>query len=542
MRFRLPSFVERRSMIMDLSLGDEIRTRPVAIDCDFKVKHKLITWLTFSTIFLILLTTSNLTLSSAFSSTNSTNITNLGNSSSIVSNSEGIWSNRDNSTIGNDSLSAVTNNSPELGKEIRNVILLIGDGMGDSEITMARNYEVGADGKLVMDTLPFTGAITTYSVEENDSSVPYYVTDSAASGTAWATGNKTSNGRIATTPSTDLDLKTILELAQESGLGTGIVTTAELTDATPAVLASHISNRDCQGPTNPEMNSFCTQDKKSNGGPGSIAEQMIDHDVDILFGGGKQRFDQSIEAGNQSNQTVIDSAISQGYSVITNATELESVNFLQSSGTNGTNATKILGLFAPGNMNMSWRGESALPYPGSGPQVCQENQMPQQEPSLTNMTAKAIELLDEKSRNNDKGFFLQIEGASIDKRAHDAEPCEQIGETIAFDNAVKQALEFAALNPETLVIVTADHAHTPQIIPMPEEPEHPGAFSTLVTKEGANMTINYATSPLGESLYDQDHTGAQVRIAAQGLNAQNVLGVIDQTDLFNIMKMTLFGE
>ena len=121
------------------------------------------------------------------------------------------------------------------------------------------------------------------------------------------------------------------------------------------------------------MYSLCTKDSKSNGGPGPIAEQLIDHDVDILFGGGKQRFDQVTEAGNQSYQTVIDSAISQGCSVITTAAELENVQPLQSSGINGTNATKILGLFAPGNMNMSWRGEPALSYPGSGPQVRQEN-------------------------------------------------------------------------------------------------------------------------------------------------------------------------
>jgi alkaline phosphatase len=419
------------TMIKHQSSNDERRTRPVAIDCNFKIRHELVTWLTIFAIFLILLTTSNLSMNNAFSSTNSSNSTDLGNS--IVSNSEAMWLNRDNSTTGTGSIGAETNNSLVLENGVRNVILLIADGMGDSEITMARNYEVGAEGKLVMDTLPFTGAVTTYSLEENNSSVPYNVTDSAAAGTAWATGNKTSNGRISTTPSTDLDLKTILELAQEKGLGTGIVTTAELTDATPAILASHISNRDCQGPTDPEMNSLCTQEKKSEGGPGSIAEQMIDHNVDILFGGGKQRFDQVIDTANHANQTVIDSAILQGYSVITTAAELENVQTLQSSGINGTNAPKILGLFAPGNMNMSWRGEPAHPYPGSGPQVCQENQKPQQEPSLTNMTSKAIELLDEKSSTNDKGFFLQIEGASIDKRAHDAEPCEQIGETIAFD-------------------------------------------------------------------------------------------------------------
>ena len=167
---------------------------------------------------------------------------------------------------------------------VRNVILLIGDGMGNSEITIARNYEVGADGRLVMDTFPFTGAVTTYAVEESNSSIPNYVTDSAASGTAWSTGEKTSNGRISTTPSTDKDLRTILELAQENGFHTGIVTTAELTDATPAVLASHVSDRDCQGPSDSETMELCPQDRKATGGPGSIAEQMVDHHVDMLLG------------------------------------------------------------------------------------------------------------------------------------------------------------------------------------------------------------------------------------------------------------------
>ncbi|RCJ32128.1 hypothetical protein A6769_28645 [Nostoc punctiforme NIES-2108] len=102
-------------------------------------------------------------------------------------------------------------------------------------------------------------------------SIPLSLT---ASGTGWATGNKTSNGRISTTAGTDKDLKTILELAKERGYKTGDVTTAELTDATPAVLLSHMSDRSCQGP---QDTANCPQDKKSAGGPGSIAEQSIDH-------------------------------------------------------------------------------------------------------------------------------------------------------------------------------------------------------------------------------------------------------------------------
>jgi len=123
------------------------------------------------------------------------------------------------------------------GGTARNIILFIGDGMGDSEITLARNYALGAAGRLALDTLPLTGAYTTYSVEENDPPLPNYVPDSAATGTAWATGSKTSNGRISTTAGTDRDLPTILEIAQQRGMRTGNITTAELTDATPAVLA-----------------------------------------------------------------------------------------------------------------------------------------------------------------------------------------------------------------------------------------------------------------------------------------------------------------
>jgi alkaline phosphatase len=144
--------------------------------------------------------------------------------------------------------------------------------MGDSEITAARNYSVGAAGRLAMDALPLTGEYTTYAVQEIDPTLADYVADSAASGTGWATGSKTSNGRISTTARTDQDLKTILEIARERGMRTGDVTTAELTDATPAVLASHVASRVCQGPG--DMTA-CPQDKKSAGGQGSIAEQLI---------------------------------------------------------------------------------------------------------------------------------------------------------------------------------------------------------------------------------------------------------------------------
>src|SRR6478752_4984546 len=172
------------------------------------------------------------------------------------------------------------------GGTAKNVIMFLGDGMGDSEITIARNYAVGAAGRLSMDGLPLTGEYTTYAVQRGTSDVPDYVTDSAASGTGWATGHKTYNNAVSVDPVTGSPLPTILEAAQRAGFRTGNVTTAELTDATPAVLDSHISLRGCQGPA--DMTT-CPNEKKDVGGLGSIAEQTVDTDVDVLMGGGKAR-------------------------------------------------------------------------------------------------------------------------------------------------------------------------------------------------------------------------------------------------------------
>ncbi len=409
------------------------------------------------------------------------------------------------------------------GGRARSVILLIGDGMGDSEITMARNYQVGAAGRLALDALPMTGAYTTYSVQEENPARPDYVADSAASATAWATGHKTSARRLSTAPGTDQPLLTILELAQQKGLRTGSVTTADLTDATPAALAAHVNHRACQGPADMAL---CPRYWKSAGGLGSIAEQTVDHHVDVLLGGGRERFQQVIDAGPHAGQTVVQSAVAQGYTVVANAAELEAVRGGQ----------RLLGLFAAGDMSLEWGGEPAAAYPGSGPQRCIEQHRTDTEPGLAAMTLKAIELLDRAPRRR-RGFFLQVEGAAIDKRDHAADPCGQIGETIAFDAAVGVALAYARQYPDTLVVVTGDHAHTSQIIPAPEATDHsPGVFSTLVTADGVPMTIGYATNLPGRK---QEHTGTQLRIAAQGPQASRVAGVTDQTELFTTMARAL---
>ncbi|MFE1286830.1 alkaline phosphatase [Streptomyces sp. NPDC058751] len=404
----------------------------------------------------------------------------------------------------------------------KNVILLIGDGMGDSEITLARDYTVGAAGRLDMDKFPLTGAYTTYAVHADGT--PDYVTDSAASGTGWATGVKTVNGRISKTPGTDKSVPTLLELAQKKGYATGSVTTAELTDATPAVLASHTTDRSCQGPADMAK---CPADTLAAGGPGSIAEQSVNHKVDVLFGGGKQRFDQKVTDGRYKGLTVTEQARKLGYQVVTDSAGLRTLKPGQ----------PVLGLFASGNVPVEWTGKPAA-VGGTAPQRCATTNpsRPTTTPSLADSAAKAIRLLEAKQRqkHSKQGFFLQIEGASIDKQDHAADPCGQIGETAAFDRAVKLARDYAAKHPDTLVVTTADHGHTSQIVPLEATP--PGLSSTLITNEGQQLKVNYSTNTPGQS---QEHTGTQVRIAAQGPQAYRVLGVTNQTDLFATISEAL---
>lgn len=408
------------------------------------------------------------------------------------------------------------------GGKAKNVILLIGDGMGDSEITLARDYTVGANGRLNMDKLPLTGAYTTYAVHADGT--PDYVTDSAASGTGWATGVKTVNGRISKTPGTDKPVKTLLELARKNGYATGNVTTAELTDATPAVLASHATDRSCQGPADMAK---CPTDTVAAGGPGSIAEQEVNHKVDVLIGGGMQRFEQKVTDGRYKGLTVTQQARKLGYQVVTDK-----------AGLKGAKPGKpVLGLFASGNVPVEWTGKAAA-VGGTSPQRCVTSNpnRPSTTPSLADSATKAIQLLEAKQRqkHSKQGFFLQIEGASIDKQDHAAEPCGQIGETAAFDRAVKVARAYAAKHPDTLVVTTADHAHTSQIVPLEATP--PGLSSTLVTNEGQQLKVNYSTNTPGQS---QEHTGTQVRIAAQGPLAYRVLGVTNQTGLFTTIREAL---
>ncbi|MGL4821857.1 MAG: alkaline phosphatase [Plesiomonas shigelloides] len=405
-------------------------------------------------------------------------------------------------------------------KQVKNVILLIGDGMGDSEITAARNYANGAGGFFAgIDALPLTGQYTHYALDKKTGK-PDYVTDSAASATAWSSGVKTYNGALGV----DIHEKphtTLMQLAKAAGKGTGNVSTAELQDATPAAMMAHVTARKCYGPE--ATSKLCPTNALENGGKGSITEQMLQTRPDVTLGGGMKTFSEVSKAGAGQGKTLRQQAQEQGFVIVETLDDLKKVQ-------SADQKTPLLGLFSDGNMPVRWKGPKAS-YHGNLDQpavTCTANpERSASVPNLADMTEKAIDLL----KTNPNGFFLQVEGASIDKQDHAANPCGQFGETVDLDEAVQKALEFARADGNTLVIVTADHAHSSQIVA--PDTKAPGLTQALNTKDGAVMAISYGTAEADES---QEHTGSQLRIAAYGPRAANVVGLTDQTDLFFTMR------
>ncbi|MCK4258213.1 MAG: alkaline phosphatase [Halanaerobiales bacterium] len=278
---------------------------------------------------------------------------------------------------------------------VKNVILMIGDGMGIEQVTAARVASQGADGLLNLDELKYTGFLKTHSANN-------LVTDSAAAGTALATGVKTNNNYVALDPERR-KLKSLLILAKEMGKKVGLVTTTRLTDATPAAFGAHNISR---------------KNEKE------IAADLINKDIDLLMGGGLDIFGTDPFTRKPKSGSLIRQAEEYGYTFIDTAEKLKNV----------TDAQKLLGIFNFGDLNFI------------------NDRFPPFEPSLPEMSASALEYL-----SNDNGFFLMIEGGRIDDASHLNDPEKTINETIEFDQAVGVVLDFAKKSKDTLVIITADH-------------------------------------------------------------------------------------
>ncbi len=340
------------------------------------------------------------------------------------------------------------------GARVRNVILLIGDGMGVAQRTAARIVSRGLTegkyrhGMLEMDQMPATGLVTT-------SSLSAMVTDSAPGASCYATGNKGANNEEGVFPdNTDNDalkrtdpesdrffdnprVENISEfLHRTRGLNLGLVTTADVTDATPAAFAVHTSNRNA-----------------STRIADDYFERREQTGLTVLMGGGRQWFEPK-KAGSKEGRRgtptnpgvntardLIGGFRQAGYAFADSAESLRALK--------GGKPARLLALFAPSTM------PAAFDKLGRGAERISKV------PMLDEMAHAALSSL---AASSPRGFFLMIEGAAIDKQAHQMDADRAIWETIEFDRAVGVAKVFAAMtnfdndpHNDTLVIVTADH-------------------------------------------------------------------------------------
>ncbi|MEM0952823.1 MAG: alkaline phosphatase [Pseudomonadota bacterium] len=430
----------------------------------------------------------------------------------------------------------------------RNVVLFIGDGMGDQQITIARNYLEGARGRLLLDEMPLRAAVQVLTVDEQGRTV--YVADSANSATAMATGKVTSRARIAMAPDGRTAFPSIVQKAKAAGLRTGLVATSSITDATPASFVAHMSLRYCENPAAMQGAKIgfaslppCKHLLKANGGPGSIAEQIASSSLDVALGGGLKHFDTPTEEGDQS---IISLAEQNGFAVLTSLPDVQQV----------ASEKRLLGLFAESHLPERWRGEggrsSESPRPSWAnylnqyigsvampePMGCEDNPAFADTPTLVEMTDLALQRL-----RNPRGFFLMVESASIDKASHQRRACGSIGELKQLVEAVSLALDFAKEQGNTLVLITADHGQAAQLIAQNSlfsaygiPVFTPGQLSRLRTPEGSIMAVNYATNNFAY----EEHTGVNVPLFANEEGLGRIPAMITQPDIYTIMYDYLF--
>ncbi len=364
----------------------------------------------------------------------------------------------------------ITRRSTQLpaSQHATSIILFIGDGMGAEHREAGRWSAVGQSGQLAMDTLSVTGELQTASAD-------FSITDSAAAATAMATGVKTENGHIGVDPD-EVVLETILEIAEGRGMATGLVTTVEVSHATPAAFAAHVPDRNMMV---------------------EIALQMIGSGVDVLLGGGENEFLPTTELGcdpgfpgeRTDGRNLITEAQTAGFTYVCDAAGLATVNTLTTD--------QLLGLFA----------DEMMVRPFS--------------PTLTEMTRTAIEILS----RNPQGFFLMVEGGQIDKAAHVNDGANVIGDVIGFDEAVQVGLDYAALNPDTLVIVTADH--------------ETGGMTTSLSSGAQGPFLMPDSTPFYTSFSTGGHTADDVPVTTSGPWSSLIHGTHENTDVFTAMRRAI---
>jgi alkaline phosphatase len=354
----------------------------------------------------------------------------------------------------------------------RRVILMIGDGMGASHRQAGQWSSVGTSGTLAMDSLSVNGWTETGNASGG-------TTDSAAAATAMATGTKTTNGFLGVDPDGH-ELSSILDLAQELEMMTGLVVTSQVTNATPAAFAAHINDR------NQVL---------------EIADRMLAHNVDVLLGGGEGDWLPAGFAGcygdgkRMDGRDLVDEAVTAGYSYSCTPAAFAAIP---------PGTYPLLGLFA--FEKMGW------PY----------------SPTLAGMTATALDSLDA----DPQGFFLMVEGSQIDTASHANDGEWMIDDVKTFDEAVQVAYDFALANPDTLLIVVADHETGGLSVYMAATCDL-GDEGTFNIAGGGTFCTKFSTT---------GHTDVNVPLTASGPGSEFLEGTNPNTAIYIAMRRYLIAS
>ena len=287
----------------------------------------------------------------------------------------------------------------------KSVVLFIGDGMGANQVKATEIYARDVLKKdLAITSIRTSGITTTHSASSS-------VTDSAAAATAIYTGYKTNNGHLNVLPD-GRRVDGIGVASVKSGLSVGIISTARLTDATPAAIYANSQRRDSHN---------------------EIAGQLPDFGADVVLGVGQSHFAPSShkDSDRKDETDVIAIMRNKGYDFVKNLSQLNAVN--------PDNTKKLFGMFSPSNMPYAIDRENTPALSGA--------------PNLADMTKVALSIMGK----NPKGFLLVIEGGRIDHACHANDIKTMILETLEFDEAVGVALKYRETHPDVLVIVTGDH-------------------------------------------------------------------------------------
>lgn len=388
------------------------------------------------------------------------------------------------------------------GGTAKNVIVFVGDGMGTSHRDLIRYSTVGTDGQLAMDSMPYAGRSET-SPRDPEA----FVTDSAAGGTAMATGVKTFNGAVGVDEDGN-PVPSVLENAGAAGKATGLVTDSQVTDATPASFGAHIEDRDKQSEI---ARQYLTQSKP-----------------DVILGGGEDYWypegkpgaypDEPPEdleeksAGTEGN--LVEQAQGLGYEYVTDAAGLQSAS-----------GSKLLGLFANEEMfQQNPEGEGASYDPSV---------------SLPQMTEKAIGTLSQ----NPNGFFLMVEGEGIDEMAHQSNTPLTVEAGQALDDAVGVAKSYAESHPDTLVIVAADHETGGLAIEdtnkIQDDPDYPNETGEGRTSEDGPFQVANSEAQFVVDWTTANHSSEDVPVTAMGPGASLFTGVYENTHIHDAMLSSM---